>query len=106
MNKFKEFLMQDLDNVFFNEDEFCDEHFIDGKKKMIIIDNDRLMERSKKEFEGLSIGEILYFIKAKDFGELPEQGTPQTFDGRIMYVFNAREDNGVYEIILNQNMGS
>lgn len=99
-------IMNDINNVFFNDTEFAHIHHIDNKAMLVIVDNDRLMQRSKKEFEGLSIGEILYFVKAKDFGELPEQGTPQTFDGRIMYVFNAREDNGVYEIILNQNMGS
>lgn len=106
MSNFKDFLMKDLDNVFFNDDEFSEEHNINGKNMTVSIDNDRLMERSKKEFEGLSVGEILYFVKANDFGELPEQGTPQTFDGRMMSVFNAREDTGVYEIILNQNIGA
>jgi hypothetical protein len=102
---FKDIVQQDLDNIIFNTEEFAEVHTIDGKQLKVAVDNDALMERSKKEYDGISVGEILYFVKALDFGELPEEGTPQAFDGRMMYVFNAREDDGIYEIILRQNRG-
>jgi len=100
----KDQVRADLD-VFFNTGEFAETHVIDGRSLNIIVDNDQLKERSVKEYDGISVGEILYYVKASDYGERPEQGTPQIFDGRQMYVFDAREDTGVYEIILSQNRG-
>lgn len=104
MSSFKDILKQDA-LIFFNCDEFAETHTIDGRSLVVVIDNDKLMERTQKDFYGMSIGEILYYVKADDFGDLPEQGTPQNFDDMNMYVFNAREDNGIYEIILHQNRG-
>lgn len=101
---FKDIIKSDL-NVFFDLDEFVEPHTIDGRALNIIVDNDRLQQRSKKEYDGISVGEILFYVKASDFGERPEQGTPVVFDGRQMYVFDCREDDGVYEIILQQNRG-
>lgn len=100
----KDQVLSDLD-VFFNQDEFAGSHVIDGRSLNIVVDNDQLKERSVKEYDGISVGEILYYVKASDYGERPGQGTPQIFDGRQMYVFDAREDTGVYEIILSQNRG-
>ena len=100
----KEKVQSDL-AVFFNLDEFAEQHLIDGRSLNVIVDNDKLKERSKKEYDGLTVGELLYYVKAEDFGERPEQGTPQVFDGRQMYVFDIREDMGLYEIILSQNRG-
>lgn len=100
----KDYLNADLE-TFFNLDEFAEPHSINGKTLNVVIDNDQLTRRSKKEYDGITVGEILYFVKAEDFGERPEQGTPQIFDGRQMYVFDCREDNGVYEVILQQNRG-
>lgn len=104
MSGFKDYLEQDL-STFFNSTEFAEPHKIDKRILNIIVDNDMLMERSKKEFDGISVGEVLYFVNALDFGELPEENTPQVFDDRMMYVFSAREDDGMYEIILRQNRG-
>jgi hypothetical protein len=101
---FKDQIQSDL-AILINTSEFAESHIIDGRTLNVIVDNDRLKERSKKEYDGISVGEILYFVKAADFGERPEQGTPQIFDGRQMYVFGCREDDGMYEIILNQNRG-
>ncbi len=92
--------------IFFNSDEFADKHTINGVLLPdIIIDNDRLKERSKKEFDGISVGELLFFVKTDSLGNKPEEGTPMIFDGRQMYVFNVREDMGILEIILAQNRG-
>lgn len=101
---FKSQIQSDLD-TFFNFDEFAEPHIINNRTLNIIVDNDRLMERSKKEFDGISVGEVLYFVKKSDFGERPEPSAPQIFDGKQMYVFDCREDNEVYEIILHQNRG-
>lgn len=97
-------MLKDL-TVFINADEFSETQSIDGRDIAITIDNDRLKERSQKEYDGISVGEILFFVKKADYGSRPEEGTPVIFGRRQMYVFNAREDMGMYEIILKQNRG-
>ncbi|TGE36883.1 hypothetical protein E4K67_17440 [Desulfosporosinus fructosivorans] len=101
---FKDQLTKDLD-VFLNTDEFAELHAINGVELVCTVDNDQLKERSKKEYDGIAAGELLFFVKKADYGIRPEEGTPVIFDGRQMYVFNAREDTGMYEIILSQNRG-
>ena len=104
MPSFKDYLQQDL-NIFFNPDEFGEVHKINGRDLTVIIDNERLMERTKKEFDGISIGELLYFVKASDYGERPTIGKAQKFDKRQMYVADVKDSDGIYEIILSQNLG-
>lgn len=104
MAKFKDLIYSDI-ATFLNLDEFAETCIIDGKNIDVIVDNDRLIERSKKEYEGISVGEILYYAKVADFNKKPKQGMPQNFNGRLMQVFDIREDEGLYEIILNQNIG-
>lgn len=108
MAGFKDQIAEDLD-TFVNLDEFAEEHVIDGRTLSIVVDKDQLKKRTQaeygSEYDGISIGEILYYVKAEEFGERPEEGTPQIYDGRQMYVVASREDTGVYEIILGQNRG-
>ena len=101
---FKDYLQQDLE-TFFNPDEFGEIHRINGRELTIVVDNERLMERTKKEFDGISIGELLYFVKASDYGERPTIGKAQKFDKRQMYVADVKDSDGIYEIILSQNLG-
>lgn len=102
MAKFKDIINSDL-GIFMNSDEFADIHKIDGRDVSIIVDNDRLIDRSKKEFDGITVGEILYYARVSDFNEKPKKNSPQNFNGRLMYIFDVREDDGMYEIILHQN---
>lgn len=103
MPSLKDQMSKDL-AIFFND--FAEPHSINGKIINIIIDNDRLMQRSKKEYDGLSVGELLFYVKKADFGERPAVDAPLIFDNRQMYVFDCREDEGIYEIILHQNRGA
>lgn len=104
MLKAKDYFLKDID-TFINIDEFGEMHLIDGKDVEVIIDNDQLKERSKKEYDGISIGEILFYVRKGDLIKTPKEGAPMFFDNKQMYIFNVREDNGIYEIILNQNVG-
>lgn len=104
MKSFKEFINNDK-STFFNLNEFAEEHTIDKRKLNIIIDNDTLEERTNKEFDGASIGEVLYYVDALVFGELPNVGTLQKFDRSYMIVISSKEKDGMYEIILSQNRG-
>lgn len=103
---FKEQLAHDTETIFFNMNEFAENHTIDGKIVNCIVDNDRLNERSKKEFDGIYVGELLIFVKKTDLVRELSQGMPLMVDKKQMYIFSVREDYGVYEIILNRNVGT
>jgi len=100
----KDQIKDDL-SLFFNPEDFAETYSIDGEELPVIVDNDRLKERTQKEFDGISIGEILFFVKLDDLGYRPEAGTPLKFGRRQMYVADCKEDRGVLEIILTQNRG-
>jgi hypothetical protein len=52
------------------------------------------------------VGELLYFVPVSEFGTVkPKPRDAQKFDNKLMYVFDVREDDGMYEIILSQNRG-
>jgi len=101
---FKEQLKKDLD-VFINQDEFAELHTLNGVELPVVVDNDRLLQRTQKEFDGVSIGEMLIFVKKDDLGYRPEEGEPMRFGRKQMYVADCKEDTGMLEIILTQNRG-
>lgn len=100
----RDYLESDL-TTFLSLNEFAETHKIDGRDLLVTVDNDRLQHRSKKEYDGITVGEVLFFVKKADYGGRPEVGAPIVFDGRQMTVFDSREDIGLYEIILSQNRG-
>lgn len=104
MSTFKDYLQQDM-GTFFNPDEFGKTHKINGRDLTVVLDNERLVERTNKEFDGISVGELLYFVRASEYGEIPSINEAQKFGTRLMYVTDVKESDGVYEIILSQNMG-
>lgn len=102
MTNFMDQAILDLE-IFFND--FAESHNINGRVLNVIVDNDRLTERTQKEFDGISIGELLYFAKASDYGDMPSIGEAQRFDRRQMYIADVKDLSGIYEIILTQNLG-
>ncbi|WP_049043300.1 hypothetical protein [Clostridium sporogenes] len=98
----KDYFYNDLSN-FMNTNEFAEMHRIANKTLNVIVDNDRLKERSKKEYDGIIVGDVLIFVKAKDYGQPPKPDSILYFDGKPYLVFDVRNDMGMYEIILKLN---
>jgi len=95
---FKETAAADIDNVFFNDDEFAEEAIIDGKPVPIIRDDDELNRKSEIYAQGLADGEQLIFIKQKDMKRLPQPGSQMTIDDKQWFVKSALNNSGVYEL--------
>lgn len=98
---FKETVIQDID-VFFND--FAEPHKINGNSVDIVVDNDRLQHRSKKEYDGIVVGDTLIFIKKTDLSFVPKPDQAINYDGIPSLCFDVREDMGMYEIILKMNV--
>jgi len=102
MKSFKECLVEDS-KVFFNNNEFSEKHNINGRLLNIVVDNNQLMNRSKVEYEGVMVGDILYYVTSEDYGKAPKVDEVQMYDNIPCKVFDVRIDSGMYEIILKRN---
>jgi|LSPZ01.1.fsa_nt_gi hypothetical protein len=94
----KDVIAEDIDNVFFNTDDFSDEAIIDGRAVPIILDNDALNGKSDVYAMGLAEGEQLIFIKEKDMFRLPQPGEQMTINGKQWYIRHAISNAGVFEL--------
>lgn len=94
--------------VFLNEAEFGEKHQIQyrpghgAEPVTAIVDEQRLTDRAKKEYDGLYIGELLYYAAVDAFAIPIVTGQKQMFDGKAYTVADVRTANGMYEIILNK----
>jgi hypothetical protein len=94
----KEAMAEDIDNVFFNKDEFAETAIIDGKPVPIITDNDALNRKSEIYAMGLAEGEQLIFIKEKDMFRLPQPKEQMTINDKQWYVKHSINNAGVFEL--------
>lgn len=102
----RDYFASDLQTMF-NTEEFSSTHIINGVPKVIQIDEQKLKDLSSQKFQGMSIGEILYYIPVSSYGSTsPKEFDAQRFDDRLMYVTYVAEDDGIYEIVLSQNRGA
>jgi len=95
---FKETVAADVDNVFFQTDEFAESVIIDGKTVPIVLDNDLLKGMTELYAKGLAEGEQFIFIKAKDMFRLPQSGERLTKEGKNWFIRDAVSEMGVYGI--------
>jgi hypothetical protein len=95
---FRDAVVADIDDVFFDTDEFAENVIIDGTSIPIILDNDALQGMSEIYAQGLAHGEQYIFIKEKDMSRLPQEGEQLTKDGKEWYVKHAVSEMGIYGI--------
>ena len=108
MLTFKDCAAADIDDVFFNTDEFADEHTINGKKLLAVLDENTLMDRSahweggaKQSFDqGLYKADAKLFVKCRELGGRPKVSSPMIVDGKKYLVGNVDEEAGVYSVEL------
>jgi hypothetical protein len=101
---FKEIATADIDNVFFQDDEFAETAIIDGKSVPIIQDNDKLNRNSEIYAQGLAEGEQLIFIKGKDLRRLPQPGERIVINEKQWYIKHALSNAGVFEIRIGRKL--
>jgi hypothetical protein len=95
---FKTAIAEDVDKVFFNNNEFAENAMIDGKSVPVIFDDDALQGKSDVYAMGLAEGERLIFIREKDLYRLPQPGEQMTIGDKQWYVRHAISNVGVFEI--------
>lgn len=103
---FKEILFRDIKNVFMNPAEFGETHIVNGKRMVIIIDGNEVVERAKKQSEqgridGVFQSQVIIYVAGSDFGKLPAIKQVLTLDGNTYRVTDAINEGGIYSITLN-----
>lgn len=102
---FKHLAAEDIQNVFFDLDEFGEIHQIDGKPMNVIIDNFEIVERSKKQsdkgrIDGIYKKQILLYVSRKDMGLLPAVGRQLQLDNSKYLVTDAIDEGGIFSVTL------
>lgn len=103
---FKEQLLEDLNTVFFNPDEFAEKHTINGVEVDIVVDNDKLAElfiSRQINTEQLFTDSIMFYVRKcdLDFEPVPEQYIE--YDGRGYLITDVKTDDESYTIVLGVN---
>ena len=100
---FKDDILNDINNVFLNLEDFGEEHIIDGNPVICMFDDDALKVRSGSNELSVSESTLLLFAKVSD---LPRKvaGDDLLIDGRIYVVDDWKVNLGVAEVALHQNV--
>lgn len=108
MSTFREQLEDDL-NVFFNAEEFAEEHELNGTMCSCIVQSPTARETflqgmNYEKYEGISGRQVVVHVKKTELPEIPSEGMAFTLDGDVMLVSACVEDMGSVSITLNQNL--
>lgn len=105
----REIMRDDLDDVFFDMEEFAERHTVNGKEMSVIFDENELLERKKEgragsHFDGAYLATAMLYVKAEEYGPRPKVGSVLVIDEKKVYrVAEAVDECGVYSIALEAN---
>ena len=100
---FRDMVQADLHNVFFNVEEFAEEHTINGKKMLCVIDQDENAASSVQSVMGVYVANRRIYVKESDMKVLPKEGLQLRLDDRMYFVTDARLEMGAVVIELQVN---
>ena len=96
---FKSILMDDVNKVFLNGDEFGEQHAIDGKLMTVVVDGNEVVERSKKQTEngrtdGLFERQIIIYVaNVRGAIQTENRGTGETDAIQFRYMVSGKVKN-------------
>ena len=103
MNTFKDMMAADR-GIFLNLDEFGDEHVIEGKAIVAMLDEETFSESKKGEDIGLAAFDCVLFARVEDLPERRASGECLNVNGKEFTVVSWRTDGSVASIYLSHQM--
>lgn len=97
----KDEIAEDIYNVFLNEDDFGEEHIVNGTVIKCMFDDDKLTERQGSNELAVSDSSLLLFAKNSDLPPRMVNGERMTIDGKNYVVDDWKENLGMSEIVLH-----
>lgn len=104
----KEYIQNDIENTFVNDSEFASPVNINGVSVNVVEDKDQLLYRIKKNYDGLVVGDILFFISREEYAKIPRvSAIPSvreaiSYNGRPCTIVDVTSQEGIYEITLEK----
>jgi len=98
---FKDFLMQDINNVFVNQDEFAEKAIVEGIEMDIVLDTD-MISPSDKKYQVASY-DVVFHVASSYFDEIPQAEKIMNFNGRDYMIESVSDDMGMLKIALSRN---
>lgn len=108
---FKEHVANDISKTFINMDEFAVKKNINGVDVELVEDSDRLEYRIKENYNGLVIGDVLFYISDEEYEKIPRVSRTPTsnqaikYDGKPATIIDVGKLDGIYEIIIQHAGG-
>lgn len=110
MISFREQVANDIENVFFNMEEFADIHDVEGEEIPVVLyeDDNKIHDGgSARNYDGLSSDNVSLAVKRENMKEkLPANGQNFHLDGKLYKVKTVKEQMGVVFIQLVSYRGS
>lgn len=100
----KDRILEDINSVFLNLEDFGETHTIDGKSVICMFDDDALKIRSGSNELSVSESTLLLFAKESDLPRRKVVGEDIMIDGRIYIVDDWKVNLGIAEVVLHQNV--
>ncbi len=98
---FKDFVQQDIDRVFFNEDEFAEKAIIEGTEMLIVNDNVAITQGDKKY--QVATCDIVFHVASSYFEEIPQAEKIMNFNGKDYFIETVNKHKGILTIGLSRN---
>ena len=107
----KEYIANDIKNVFMDVNEFASDVIINGVQVRVSEDEDNLRYRIQKNYDGLVIGDVLFYITLEEYAKIPRMAQiPQPnqaiiYNGKPCVITQVNENMGMYEIVIQRAGG-
>lgn len=102
---FKDVYREDLENAFFDEDEFAEKHMIDGKEYTIVLTEvkaEDAREHVKKSVNpketAINKVKFVLYIREKDVERKITVNSMINLDGKKYFVLDVIKMRGVYKV--------
>ena len=105
---FKEHIQHDIGGTFLNLTEFASTVNINGVEVSVVEDKDQLLYRIKKNYDGLVVGDVLFYISTGEYQKIPHVSPIPTaneavsYNGRPCLITDVNAQEGMYEITLQK----
>lgn len=104
---FKDWMASDISQVFIDVEEHGDMATINGAEVPVVWDGDELNYRIRNDYQGLLVGDALFYISAESWEQVPNvRHPPRTdeaifIDGRHATITVVQENAGMYDITIH-----
>ena len=104
MEGFLEQVAHDMADVFLDLDFFGVEAVVEGKKILIVLDNDKLKEKQGGQDLAVAESATLFYARTQDLPPRRAAGENLNINGRECIIDDWQEDMGLSALTLRENI--